>query len=134
MELPHMSQRIFCRKINCDNTVTQPDATVCNSCLEEDNKNRKYTAASALKNALGHMEDRASSYDAPQGERSMGTTVAAFNAITGKDLSEEQGWLMMVLLKAVRSQQGKWKQDNYEDGAAYFALAAESAKKERVPK
>ena len=33
----------------------------------------------------------------------------------------------MVLLKAVRSQQGAFKMDSFEDGAAYFALAGEAA-------
>lgn len=38
----------------------------------------------------------------------------------------------MALLKAVRSQQGRFKADNYEDGAAYFALAGEAAAAEAV--
>jgi hypothetical protein len=74
-----------------------------------------------------HIADRADTYDNPTGERSMDATVAAFNAISGKQLSTEQGWLFMILLKAVRSQQGAFKQDNYEDGAAYFALMCEEA-------
>mgnify|MGYP006055903601 CR=1 FL=1 len=84
-------------------------------------------ASDILKAAAGHMDDRAATYDKPEGERSMLATVAAFEAVTGVQMTEEQGWLFMVMLKAVRSQQGQFKQDNYEDGAAYFALAAESA-------
>lgn len=84
-------------------------------------------ASDILKAAAGHMDDRAATYDKPEGERSMRATVEAFEAITGVQMTEEQGWLFMVVLKAVRSQQGQFKQDNYEDGAAYFALAAESA-------
>lgn len=84
-------------------------------------------ASDILKAAAGHMDDRAATYDKPEGERSMRATVVAFEAITGVQMTEEQGWLFMVTLKAVRSQQGQFKQDNYEDGAAYFALAAESA-------
>lgn len=83
-------------------------------------------ARDVLLAGVNHMQDRAATYDRPAGERSMAATVAAFNAITGKDLSEEQGWLLMVLLKAVRSQAGQFKLDNYEDGAAYFALMAEA--------
>jgi ketol-acid reductoisomerase len=90
------------------------------------------SASAIVKRALGHMEDRAQAYDAPSGERSMGRAVEAFNTITGKKLSEEQGWLFMVLLKAVRSQQGKHREDNYEDGAAYFALMGEAAAVERT--
>ncbi len=85
------------------------------------------TAASVLQAGVGHMKDRAATYDKPAGERSMAATVAAFQAVTGVAVTEEQGWLFMVLLKAVRSQSGNFKVDNYEDGAAYFALAAESA-------
>lgn len=84
-----------------------------------------------LNNAMGHISDRAVTYDNPEGERSVGKTVAAFNAITGHAITEEQGWLFMILLKAVRSQQGNYKQDNYEDGASYFALMSESASKVR---
>lgn len=80
-----------------------------------------------LQAAAGHMRDRAATYDKPEGERSMGATVAAFRAVTGVGLTETQGWLFMALLKAVRSQQGAYRADSFEDGAAYFALAGESA-------
>lgn len=77
--------------------------------------------------AQGHIANRQTTYDAPTGERSMDKTVTAFNAIASHDLTVEQGWLFMALLKAVRSQQGDFRLDNYEDGAAYFALMAEQA-------
>lgn len=89
-----------------------------------------------LEAACGHLKDRAVTYDNPQGERSMEATVKAFNAVTGDGLmnTAERGWLFMVLLKAVRSQQGATKMDNFEDGAAYFALAGEAAAgREKVP-
>lgn len=89
------------------------------------------TAANILTAALGHMRDRASTYDKPEGERSMGATVNAFLAVTGVSMTEEQGWLFMALLKAVRSQQGAYRADSYEDGAAYFALAGEAAVRDR---
>lgn len=89
------------------------------------------TARDILNAAAGHMQDRAATYDKPEGERSMGATVEAFKAVTGHQLTEEQGWLFMVLLKAVRSQQGGLRMDSYEDGAAYFALAGESAARDR---
>jgi len=84
-------------------------------------------AYEVLQKAAQHLEDRAVTYDNPEGERSMQKTVEAFNTITGHNLSVESGWLFMVLLKAVRSQQGATKADNYEDGAAYFALMCEEA-------
>lgn len=79
-------------------------------------------APDVLKAAIGHMEDRAKTYDKPEGERSMPATVAAFNALTGHNLTAEQGWAFMVLLKLCRTQQGEHRADNYEDGAAYFGL------------
>jgi hypothetical protein len=90
------------------------------------------TAPQILKTAIGHMEERAATYDQPQGERSMGKTVAMFNTLTEAKLTEEQGWLFMACLKMVRAQQGGYRADSYEDGAAYFALAGESAAQERV--
>lgn len=90
------------------------------------------TAASILEAGLGHMKERAVTYDKPEGERSMGATVEAFRAVTGHQLTEEQGWMFMLLLKAVRCQQGGYRGDNYEDGAAYFGLMGESAYNERM--
>lgn len=79
--------------------------------------------------AAKHMEDRASTYDTLGGERSMEKTVRMFNALLDGDrfMTTEQGWMFMALLKIVRSQQGDFKLDNYEDLAAYAALAAEAA-------
>ena len=99
--------------------------------MKEIDKNLLPTAHHFLEAALNHLGNRASTYDNPQGERSMGRTVEAFNTITGNKLTEEQGYLFMVLLKAVRSQQGKYKSDSYEYGAAYFALMGEVGEKER---
>lgn len=85
-----------------------------------------------LKKGLNHMEDRAATYDKKGcGERSMAKTVVAFNAITGHNLTEEEGWLFMENLKQVRSLQGNFKADNYEDLAAYAALRGECASRER---
>ena len=89
------------------------------------------SASDILNAAIGHMQDRAATYDKPEGERSMGATVDAFTAVTGVFMTEEQGWLFMALLKAVRSQQGAYRADSYEDGAAYFALAGEAAVRDR---
>jgi hypothetical protein len=61
----------------------------------------------------------------------MASTVGMFNTLVGQDLTEEQGWLFMAILKMVRSQQGELRMDSYEDGAAYFSLAGEAAAKGR---
>ena len=84
-----------------------------------------------LTKAGDHVQDRASTYDKPQGERSMAATVGAFNAINGTALTEEQGWMFMELLKIVRSIQGDYKADNYEDAVAYAALRGECASANR---
>lgn len=68
-------------------------------------------AADFLSQAQSEMVDRSTTYDKPEGERSMAATVAMFNALTGSDLSEEQGWKFMVCLKLVRSEQGEYRAD-----------------------
>lgn len=84
-------------------------------------------AAELLGRAARHMHDRASTYDAPEGERSMGKCVSAFNAVTGRDLRESEGWLMLALLKATRSEaRSEPHQDSLEDLIAYSALYAEA--------
>lgn len=85
------------------------------------------TAADILRKGAQHIEDRATMRDQPQGERSMARTVGAFNALTGHDLSERDGWLFMVALKAARAcATSTGVADDYEDLAAYAALAGES--------
>ena len=91
----------------------------------------RFLADNFLKQGISEMENRATTYDAAGGERSMAKTVAMFNAMTGFNLSEEQGWKFMCCLKLVRSEQGKFKADNFVDGAAYFGLAGETASKKR---
>lgn len=88
-------------------------------------------ADALLDTAAKHMRDRAATYDKPEGERSMGATVAAFNIITGRqggrELSESEGWLLMQILKDVRDRQRKEPhKDSLEDGVAYSALKAEA--------
>lgn len=89
-------------------------------------------ATQFLDAARQHMDDRATTYDKPAGERSMSATVEAFNTIAGHQLTEEQGWLFMEILKLVRSQQGDYRADNYEDAVAYAALRGEAAEAERA--
>lgn len=84
-----------------------------------------------LNQAIEAQRDRASTYDSPAGERSMGKTVAMFNILHGFDLTEEQGWQFMELLKMVRSSQGDFKLDNYVDGSSYASLAGDAAYQER---
>ena len=79
-----------------------------------------------LNNAAAEMQDRAASRDSPEGERSMGRCVKAFNAMFGTELTETQGWQFMELLKMARSAGGAFRLDDFTDGVAYAALAGES--------
>lgn len=90
-------------------------------------------ATDLLNKAASHMADRAATYDKPEGERSMGRAVQAFNAITGRDLSETEGWLLMQVLKDVRLfQRAGYHADSAEDCIAYAALKAEAKAREGV--
>lgn len=87
----------------------------------------KRSAPDILKRAAQHMEDRAAARDQPGGERSMARTVAAYNALTGQRMSERDGWMFMVCLKAARAcTTPTGIADDYEDLAAYAGLAGES--------
>lgn len=84
------------------------------------------TASQLLNRAAEIMRQRADEYDQPTGERSMAKTVAAFNAITGRDLTEREGWEFMLVLKQVRLfQTDKHHHDSAEDAISYAALLAE---------
>ena len=87
-----------------------------------------------LQAAIDVQAERGATYDKPTGERSMGATVTAFNAITGRDLSEAEGWLLLQTLKDVRQWQNpsKYHHDSALDGVAYSALKAEALSEERV--
>lgn len=87
----------------------------------------KMHAADFLQCGINHMRDREKTYDAKGGERSMGKTVAMFNSLYDLELTEQQGWAFMCLLKIVRTSQGAFRSDNYEDLAAYAGLMGESA-------
>jgi hypothetical protein len=85
------------------------------------------TAPEFLAQASAIMAQRAKDYDQEEGERSMGKTIAAFNIVTGRDLSEADGWLIMELLKNVRQWSAPgFHRDSAEDGVSYSALKAEA--------
>lgn len=85
------------------------------------------SAIDILDASKSHMQDRAATYDKPDGERSMGKTVQAFNAITGRDLTEPEGWLLLQVLKDVRLfQREGYHADSAEDCVAYASLKAEA--------
>lgn len=91
----------------------------------------KATAPALLTKAAEIMAERGKQYDKPEGERSMGKAVAAFNAITERNLSEAEGWLLLQVLKDVRLwQRPGYHQDSAEDCIAYAALKAEAKARE----
>jgi hypothetical protein len=92
-----------------------------------------FNAPALLDQAAKHMRDRATTYDKPEGERSMAATVAAFNAIAGIDMSESEGWMFMALLKMVRDRsRTDPHRDSCEDLVAYSALYGEARLAERT--
>lgn len=92
------------------------------------------TASQLLEAAAWHMAQRAKTYDRPEGERSMGRAVVAFNAITGRELTEAEGWLLMQIIKDVRlfTRPG-YHADSAEDCIAYASLKAEAKAAEAKP-
>lgn len=84
-------------------------------------------APELLGRAAALLHERGKDYDKPEGERSMGRTVAAFNAVTGRDLTESEGWLFMAVLKQVRGfTRSGFHADSFDDLIAYAALMAEA--------
>lgn len=85
------------------------------------------TAPDLLKEAEQLLIERGQQYDKSGNERSAAKIVAAFNAVTGRDLTPGEGWLFLVMLKAVRfySNTETPHRDSLEDMIAYAALHAE---------
>jgi hypothetical protein len=83
---------------------------------------------SILVDAADTITERGKQRELPNGERSMGRCVQAFNAIYGTVLSEQQGWQFMALLKIAQSASDKaLRIDDYIDQSACAALAGECA-------
>lgn len=81
--------------------------------------------------ALQHMRERAVTYEQPEGERSAEKIAIAFNAITGKDLTESEVFLILQILKDVRQwAKQEYHQDSAEDCIGYSALKAEALERE----
>lgn len=91
------------------------------------------SAPALLTAAAKHMNDRAATYDKPEGERSMAQTVAVFEAYHGIKLTEAQGWHFMQVLKDVRLfTRDSYHGDSAEDCIAYAALKAEAKAKAKA--
>lgn len=79
------------------------------------------------KNAATTMEQRGkeNGYDNAKEERSAKQIAAVFNALTGRDLTEQEAWTFLICMKLVR-QHRKHQEDNIVDLVAYAALLGES--------
>lgn len=84
------------------------------------------TAIDLLNQAGAIQAERAREYEQAGGERSTAKIVAAFNAITGRDLRESEGWLFLQLLKMVRSEAGGIHSDSVLDSVSYASLYGEA--------
>ena len=96
--------------------------------MRELNRQRRPERQSAhgfLEEASSAMKQRAALRDAEDGERTAAQIAKVFNAITGNDLSEADAWMFLIVLKIVRSRNGKYNRDDYVDLAAYAGLLGE---------
>jgi hypothetical protein len=121
-----MSKSFICSGCGVEHDTVKM-ALDCSQSHEETAKVPEPKAAELLGRAAAHMHDRSSTYDEPEGERSMGKIVTAFNAITGRDLTESEGWMFMQQVKLVRLfTRSEYHADSAEDNIAYAALLAEA--------
>ena len=87
-------------------------------------------SVSFLQNAAFHIAKNAAQRDCDT-ERSMPRAVAAFNTLTGHELTERDGNVFMAVLKLARAQTGvnngaEPNLDDYVDAAVYVAFAGET--------
>lgn len=86
-----------------------------------------------LRNGADVLAERGKEYDKPEGERSMQRCVSAFEIITGKRITESEGWLFMQILKDVRQWQNpeRYHEDSAVDCVNYAALKAEALSEQK---
>jgi hypothetical protein len=107
-----------------------PDRMVKPSTALEEYK-KSMTAPELLAQAATILQQRGDERDKSDGERTMAQITRVFNALLNRDLSEEEGWIFMIILKLVRAQAGKVQPDDFLDTIGYAALLAECAVKEK---
>lgn len=96
--------------------------------IETGNVHMPTTAPAFLQSAINTLTQRGKDYDKPEGERSAAAVAVAFNAITGRNLTEAEVWLVLQLVKDVRQWQNpdRYHADSALDCVAYAALKAEA--------
>ena len=113
----------YCTCLACEAREMRLDTAVRKGFAKKTTK----TSRDYLRESISIQNERSVDYDSEDGERSMGKTIIAFNAITGYDLTEPEGWLLLQLLKDTR----QWTsptihEDSALDCVSYAALKAES--------
>jgi hypothetical protein len=93
--------------------------------LKKADKPSRESAHGFLEEASQAMKQRAALRDAEDGERTAAQIAKVFNAITGHEISEADAWMFLLVMKIVRSRNGKYHRDDYVDGSSYFALLGE---------
>lgn len=97
--------------------------------MTDNNKNNFIHALTIIESGSKTLGDRGQLRDQPQGERSMAAVVRVWNALTGHNITEAEGWEFMIALKLVRGRQGKFHEDDYTDLVGYSALLGECESK-----
>ena len=96
--------------------------------MQQNKVSYPHTATDFLQHAAGTLGERGKQYDTGgKQERSMAKIVAAFNAVhdaNGAQLTEQQGWAFMMLLKMVRGAHTPHL-DSALDAVGYAALYGE---------
>lgn len=83
-------------------------------------------ASQILEQGKTILDQRGQEYDKATGERSMARIVAVFNAHHDTQLTEEQGWHFMQIVKDVRFfTKDSYHHDSVVDGVNYAALRGE---------
>lgn len=91
------------------------------------------TAAEFLHESAAVQEQRGQQYDTPGGERSAGAIAAAFSAITGKQVTAAEVYLLLQITKDVRQWTARsYHHDSALDSVSYAALKAEALAAEGV--
>lgn len=85
-------------------------------------------AIDIIEDAGDTIRERGKMRDSESGERAMKRAVGIFNAATGVELTEMQGWIFMIALKLARAN-GQGVNDDYIDICGYAALAGECLSK-----
>lgn len=95
----------------------------------------QHTSKAFLQQAINVQSERAKDYEQEGGERSVAKLAIAFNAITGHNLTEEDSWLFLQLLKDIRAWSTPYfHEDSALDSVSYAALKAEALARNKPKK